>query len=645
MLLLDSVVNKCRQTGYLLKQRHQKTTEDIRYFLTVHRCVATAQPVDEEALYIAWEDMIQRHRTTMTGWQCRRLITCLVVGLLSGVVLDQTRVDRTLRQRQQKLEMGFPVHDLGYYLNRTRSMAARDDTIIGEVVLTAIQAILRAIGKTEISCAQGSALANVLMRQPQHPPLLVVPWLRQLVDHVAVRNVCKMVCGGERLLFPILDTARRTPMFDPDGTYATHLHAVESTTMSQHRLLWLYPKSLALALERNNLGQGGRNHVIDIAEALVTGRITEHPDRLIPRIRRSVGGSVAHLVFHLSAVLPVIGGKDIESVLHRGTTSHSDVVRLVAVICANAFRRGRGRGSVQVLRPATLVDRWTGFMSGLIRVCFFQSIPSAHRITRQEVQRCMFLLETENPAQFTMQPVQRHQRSRNVPTTEDVQQLLMACQGDPCERLLIEFLCTGLRAEALGRLTVADVWDEQRSVARETLRVREKNSQERVIHPTAALRSAVTCLVGALSKSHQQISSWYIFPAQRTRTRYCKHTVALMLRRVCMRAGLPIFNPHIFRTWITNTIVNHGYSLEHAARFLGHRYCSTTYKHYWSPNDISTIILRQGTTSSTPFENVTGQPTTAMPTLSHNMTDEEDGLIPVDPFSTVHYTNTDGSCG
>ena len=221
--------------------------------------------------------------------------------------------------------------------------------------------------------------------------------------------------------------------------------------------------------------------------------------------------------------------------------------------------------------------------NGCIRHGLFPEIGYTQRLCRKKIQRKMFSLEITNPECFSRDPSGRQQRDRPVPTEADVAKMLNNCVNTR-EALLLQLLATtGLRAEAISNLTFEHIWDQRKKCARALVRVREKNSTERVIKVSTVLSTAITAFVESYGA---MIPSSFIFPSPKGPAFPNKHGVARMLLSICKRSGLPLFSPHVFRCYVTNLIIQKGNSLEQASKYLSHKSPVTTYIHYWTDNCI-----------------------------------------------------------
>jgi hypothetical protein len=90
----------------------------------------------------------------------------------------------------------------------------------------------------------------------------------------------------------LLERARRHPVMDPRGLYASHLHAVPAVFLERHPVLWKYPARFAVWLM--GLPQDGTvDRVLRFSETVVLGRLSRASvSRMEDRARRAVFGGV-----------------------------------------------------------------------------------------------------------------------------------------------------------------------------------------------------------------------------------------------------------------------------------------------------------------------------------------------------------------
>jgi integrase len=213
----------------------------------------------------------------------------------------------------------------------------------------------------------------------------------------------------------------------------------------------------------------------------------------------------------------------------------------------------------------------------------------------QEVYQVLYTLETKEPTVYRM----AHAIGRPVNKAILEQPVVDALQKACCsarETLVFLLLSTvGLRASAVHNLLVRDVYDVDSDTAYHTCSILEKNSAVRQVRLTDQLRLALMSYIKSCApKRLRQPGALLFHNARHPMVPYsslCRHTCAVL----CKRAGVHHVHPHQFRTYIVNTCIENGNSLEVVSKWLGHKSVSVTYRHYFSSSPMTLDeLIQQG---------------------------------------------------
>lgn len=363
-------------------------------------------------------------------------------------------------------------------------------------------------------------------------------------------------------------TAERVRWATGDAAWRSHLHAVQPETMESCPLLWEFPKGLARALERNVADPEDRRHMVLFAWNVLTARMEReerrrHPMCSAERMRREVARRVVGIVHAVARHKDGGSGNawSMRDALPRAPTT--DGLRLLARRCA---------------RTTESFVEWIHFFQGAVDGgVFAPALPPGSRIPRRPPA-----LPKEPPL------VARRRRSTRRPiVAADLERLERAVRSAREGAVLALLRHTGLRREALAGLRIDGVWDaEAGCVRRDGLVAVEKYGETRRIPAPLAgdLTAALDRYLRSLESPLLVPGTELLFPpTPGGRARACPSTVTSTLRRLCLRAGIqPPFRPHQFRTFVVDDAVARGASMQDAARFLGHRSLSVTYRYYFT---------------------------------------------------------------
>ena len=177
------------------------------------------------------------------------------------------------------------------------------------------------------------------------------------------------------------------------------------------------------------------------------------------------------------------------------------------------------------------------------------------------------------------------------PSEDTVEKLREVARGDPRKSLFLALLTTtGLRLRAITQLTIHHLWDAKRNTVNDEFVVVEKNSERRTIRPNRELREAIERFVG----SKEGRSCLYVM-SQRVRARLPPNCITLRryLEDMCRTAGVPVLNPHAFRSYLITTLRQRGVEPEVACKFIGHKTIHTQNTYYWKENleAVTTSVL------------------------------------------------------
>ena len=173
-------------------------------------------------------------------------------------------------------------------------------------------------------------------------------------------------------------------------------------------------------------------------------------------------------------------------------------------------------------------------------------------------------------------PNRVHSKQRYELTDEIVDALTCACKS-PEEKLYIEISrATGLRASAMARMQVADIWDIQQSSPKKRIRVLEKNKKYRIVEMSDSLKSCVEIFI----RGTEQCSTQYIFG--QFALRRGPHVTRRILWRLCDRVGIKRAYHHAWRSYIVSTCVSRGVPIDVVSRWIGHASSEVTMKYYLS---------------------------------------------------------------
>lgn len=404
------------------------------------------------------------------------------------------------------------------------------------------------------------------------------------LDHAELRAVTgsPLVRGG------YLRWAKRQPALDPGGRFASHLHQASRATMDAVPGLWRFPVLLARGLERHcdlrcPTARDDARRAVDLAEAIAAAREAAlfGRGRLRERLREAVAHDVVVLVSCLHDAAPP---RYLGDVLPTPCTL-AHIVDLAAHVQARLFARLRATPPREVA-AGYVHDAVTRLLRGAIRNGVFEpAVRCGEAIRGRDLRARMRALEAEDPRRWRSEPPPRAERVPEGGLTEDdVGRLLEASRRlGPRHELIVLLLCTtGLRARAVAEIQRRDVWDAEAGRVRPSWSVLEKFSQRRHLQPCAELRDAMARYLSTTAAA----ADGYIFarplaPPGRPPARSLARAV---LETVCRRAGLPRVNPHRFRSYIVHVFLRNRNTLDHAAKFLGHRSASVTFKHYWHPD-------------------------------------------------------------
>lgn len=365
----------------------------------------------------------------------------------------------------------------------------------------------------------------------------------------------------------VIGKAKRHKSMDPDLSFANHLQHAPRHTYDEFPCLWSYPGYLAKFITDLRDGDD-REHVVAFLLRVTRAKTLQYArHREIQRIHRGVAEETVK-VYRVVSLYAKTNKLSIDMVLFPDI-SEENLYRLVAQLIGRYYHTKEGAA-----------DRMVKTINGWIAHGLF---PNARRhLARWALDQRLWDLEAMNPHEYQASRLrvskihERLRRHQVAITPLDVQRLQDACRSEQ-ERLYLQLsMTTGLRTEALANLRVDDVWDAQRGCQRQRPMVTEKNSQVRTIMVTT---KTADLLGRYLSTEHNKASA-FLFPS-RINPRLPYRTVArTILARICKRAGMPCLNHHKWRTYITDTAVGSGISVETVARFLGHRTPTTTYRYY-----------------------------------------------------------------
>lgn len=419
-------------------------------------------------------------------------------------------------------------------------------------------------------------------------------------------------------------------MWDRTGTYRSHLRRVRAATLEALPALWDFPASWALCLERRVPDAADRAHLCLLAVHIAEGRLQGRspaggeccPEERRRRCYRSVAHRMATLVGILGGLIvdqdrtlpcmPCRGSLPTLRALLPRTTTPADLTDLIGRMVAHVLRRrrqldgrkrttggGGRRRPCSPPRPSTSTDSvlrcWLRFFRGAVANGVFDpTVPPSTRITTAAVRAAVERHRGPTEAGATATTMAPWWSSSTKPciTDADVSRLRQHCRT-PRERVLLELLATtGLRREALGTLTVQDVWDvtpsqHGRGGARGHVRATEKFGRTHTVPMAPTLAEALAAWMRhprcspLLPLGPDQRRAWSSAAAPRLFP--SASYVTATLAGLCRRAGLPTrFHPHQFRAYVVGRGLRSGRRLEDMARLLGHRTPAVTFDHYWT---------------------------------------------------------------
>lgn len=313
-----------------------------------------------------------------------------------------------------------------------------------------------------------------------------------------------------------------------------------------------------------------------LAEAVTEARMAQQNKRIANRIRSAVSNALVRVIRYLYDREPVVS---ITNALPTPCV-RQDIERLVAYAHARELRCQGDKQ--QESSDAYLSNQAIKFFQGAIRVGVFEpAIRSLEVLDRKMICALMRELEHQDPSRWLAGPPDVPKKTYQGITTEDVEKMLQSSRAcGPKHEVIMLILCTlGLRRNAIVNLRLSTVWDTKSDRIRSIWSVLEKNSSIRRISPCKDLCTAITRYV----KEAYDRRCDYLFGSLHAPHRPPLGAVNAVLRTVCRRAGLPLVNPHRFRSYIVHVFLKNKNTLDQAAKFLGHKSTNVTFKHYWHP--------------------------------------------------------------
>lgn len=216
----------------------------------------------------------------------------------------------------------------------------------------------------------------------------------------------------------------------------------------------------------------------------------------------------------------------------------------------------------------------------------FPGIPTTERLRMRALVHEVFMLETQCPGLYAIQPGPRRLISHSV-IDESVIQSFLAVAKNKREIAYIKLSAySGLRAGAIQNAKLNDFWDPISQTIRPIATVLEKNSKHRELRmqSTRQAREASAALAEFILQEHK-FSSPFLFHHPRRPHIPWKNFCLVIMQMFCVRLGKPTntYHHHQFRKYVANHYMKkNGARLEHVQRFLGHASANTTFVHYWT---------------------------------------------------------------
>lgn len=534
---------------------------------------------DQDAIARAFEDFLRDATVPTTSKRNHRMLRCLIVA--RGLPYTPTLARRIRRRVRGTNRLWGPVSTVrGQYY--TPQQIATMDWQITDTEAKMLTAILDLNGADRVVLATVTGLVHAIQDFPLQSlaqlRALDGPDLRQKLQFVGLaRHWNQTITQGVRA---VLWRACTHPAVDVDGLFQTHAHCVPWQFLNQYGLL----RQLSGGLCRRLFGEFQPTECEFIVRCVLTPLVQ---DRLM-RIRRRLPERALHslsqqcmFALHLLQRVSRHEGLPLDVLL--GGTRHRIIRSIAAAIgMENQYRHQirsvlRSNVNSSSMNPC---EQIMGFFHRCVASGVFEpTITAAQAITPPEVYRALFDLEQEQPTQYRTSPTIGRPVHKPV-LQEDVVSALRTVCRTPRETLIFLLLSrVGLRANAVHNLLVRDVYDVVRQTVHHTAAVLEKNSFVRHITLTAELREAVAQYV---QKAAGLRPEHLLFRNSRhpcvPYTSLCRHVCSTLSRR----AGVRHVHPHQFRTYIVNTCVQNGNSIEMVSKWLGHQSVNITFKHYYT---------------------------------------------------------------
>lgn len=428
-------------------------------------------------------------------------------------------------------------------------------------------------------------------------------------------------------VYSMLCVAKRHPTVDVDGSFSSHLRSVPHWFMHQHPALWHFPSSLATTLLRHVDADVDRTHLVLFADHFRRVRIdAAPPGRLAERVAAAVAQDVNKLIAAMaywrhvhdavshwrshrpsgerrrSSEPPPPPPPSFCDMLPRAATLEH-LLRLAAVasirylnLTPPSRRRKRVDNNLQSGTLGEVVTFWKSVVKHGVFEDGNLAPAAAACVTLRAVRQTMRRLAEEDPDQWGYQHLQhRHMHPltqfKDQITDEEVDRLVAAVGGLPLLHQVVLLLLShvGLRAGAIARMVLADVYDPENGVMRQRWSVRwfssgenqcpvmEKFSKRRCFCPTKSLCASMRMFLA--SEEHCPHGR-YLFSTFSAPLRPHRNVARNVLRALCQKAHLRPIHPHQFRAYVVKVRMAHGSTLEQVSKWLGHRNIQTTYLHY-----------------------------------------------------------------